>query len=106
MPPRPARLTPHELARTWPDAPADDPVAEVARQFVVNLLAVMGGRSLREIERLTGVERTTLADFLAGRNWPDLATLARLELGLDAELWPRRGGETEGATKDAGIRRP
>lgn len=87
------RLLPVELAgEPWPDAPATDPLAEVARQFVVNVRAAMDGRSVRSVATQVGIGNVTLLTVLAGKAWPDLATIARLEAGLDAELWPGRNG--------------
>ncbi len=74
----------------WPDVPAADPLAEVARQFVLNLRDAMNGRSIRAVAAEVGMGNVTLLTVLAGKAWPDLATIARLEAGLDAELWPKR----------------
>jgi hypothetical protein len=88
---RPARLKPVQLAEApWPERPASDPFAEVARQFVVNVRAAMGDRSIRSVAADAGIGSVTLGSVLAGNAWPDLATIARLEAGLNAELWPRR----------------
>lgn len=48
----------------------------------------MDGRSAREVARLTGVDYTTVSAILNGTTWPDLRTIARLEHGLQADLWP------------------
>jgi len=90
MSPRPARVTPHELCVLWPTMPSDDPVAEVARQLALNLERAIGGRSVREVARITGVDRATVGAVLNGLSWPDIVTLAKLESGLDASLWPAR----------------
>jgi transcriptional regulator with XRE-family HTH domain len=75
----------------------DDPVAEVARLLALRLGRALGGRSLREAGRVTGVDHTTVGDILAGRVWADIATLARLEAGLGADLWPGQGrGKAKG----------
>lgn len=74
----------------WPETPSTDPVAEVARRFARNVRAEMRGRSLREVAADAGIGHVTLQRVLTGQVWPDLATIARLETGLDAELWPRR----------------
>jgi hypothetical protein len=88
--PRPARAAPCTYSRDWPDVACDDPVAEVARLLAVRLRDALAGRSLREAGKLTGVDHTTIGDVLAGRVWPDIATIARLEAGLGADLWPGR----------------
>lgn len=87
---RTPRQRPFELAPApWPEIPADDAIAEAARTFVVRLRQAMGTQSTRAVATAAGVHHTTLLGVLAGRSWPDLATLARLELALDAELWRR-----------------
>jgi transcriptional regulator with XRE-family HTH domain len=88
MSPRPARVTPHELSLEWPTVPSDDPVAEVARQLAVNLRVAMGERSVREIARITEVDRATIGAVLNGKSWPDIVTLTKLERGLGQQLWP------------------
>ncbi|WJY00885.1 helix-turn-helix transcriptional regulator [Curtobacterium sp. 458] len=79
----PVELTP----APWPDAPSEDPSAEVARQFVVRLREAMGSRSLRSVAEQVGIHNVTLMKILHGRAWPDLATISRLEIGLNAELY-------------------
>jgi hypothetical protein len=86
--PRPQRLSPRELSPDWPTAPSDDPAGEVARRFVQNVDAAIAGKSQRAVTELTGVEHSTLSRVLSGQVWPDLATIARLELGLKTSLWP------------------
>jgi transcriptional regulator with XRE-family HTH domain len=44
--------------------------------------------SLREAARRTGVDRATISRTLEGETIADLATLALLEQGLHARLWP------------------
>jgi lambda repressor-like predicted transcriptional regulator len=88
---RTPRERPAELAdEPWPDVASSDALAEVARQFVVRLRASMGNRSVRSICVQAGLHHQTLLNVLAGRVWPDLATIARLEMALDADLWPGR----------------
>lgn len=55
----------------------------------MRLRIAIGERSNRAIAAEAGIDHVTLANILAGRSWPDLLTLARLENGLDAELWRR-----------------
>lgn len=88
--PRPRREPPRAFTESWPGEPCTDPVAEVARRFAVGLTEALGGRSLRSVRDVTGVEHTTLSGILSGQTWPDLATIARLERGLAADLWPGR----------------
>ena len=89
---RTERLTPAQLAPApWPTVASPDPVGEVARQFVINLRAAIDGASIRSVSATANLHHTTLLGILEGRTWPDLETIAKIELGLDAEVWPRRG---------------
>lgn len=85
---RPVRLTPRALCADWPRVTSTDVVGEVARKFAVNVLAAIGERSLRDIEMVTGVDHSAIAKVLAGESWPDLATIAKLEIGMNVRLWP------------------
>lgn len=87
---RPSRQPPRDTSPAWPDSPCVDPTAEVARLLTINLRRSLNGRSLRTARELTGVDHTTVAAVLNGTTWPDLATIARLEAGLNANLWPGR----------------
>ncbi|PWB97818.1 helix-turn-helix domain-containing protein [Salinibacterium hongtaonis] len=87
---RPARLTPRELIPGWPDVESIEPIGEVARLFALNLRGAIGSKSLREAAAATGVDHSTILAILQGRAWPDLFTLAKLEHGLQADLWPGR----------------
>jgi len=97
---RPRRLPPraHVTSGYWPLAQLDgDAAAEAAQEFVVRLAAATEELSLRGVERLTGVDHTTVSRVLSGDTWPDMATVAHLENGLGADLWPGRMlPETEG----------
>jgi transcriptional regulator with XRE-family HTH domain len=79
-----------ELTESWPIAVSDDPIGEVARLFARNVRAGIGEKSIRSVATASGLSHVTLLAILEGRVWPDLATIARLERGLDAELWPGR----------------
>ncbi|PZF10003.1 hypothetical protein DEJ25_13600 [Curtobacterium sp. MCPF17_011] len=59
----------------------------MARQFVLNLHDAMGGRTLRDVAAQVGIHHVTLLKILHGRAWPDLATVSRLEIGLNADLY-------------------
>lgn len=87
---RPTRSKPRELSDNWPEAECADPVAEVARQFAVTLREAIGTQSLRSVGAQTGVDHATISGIIGGRTWPDLATIARLEIGLRTDLWPTR----------------
>jgi transcriptional regulator with XRE-family HTH domain len=63
----------------------------------LGLEAALENRSQREIARITGVDRATIGTVLAGTSWPDLATIAKLEIGLGRRLWPAVEGVPEWA---------
>jgi hypothetical protein len=86
--PRTTRLKPNELVPAWPDGPARDPVGEVARVFAANLRSAIGERSIRRAAEACDMNHATLIGILEGRAWPDMETIAKLERGLDAALWP------------------
>ncbi|KQO97497.1 hypothetical protein ASF30_13780 [Leifsonia sp. Leaf264] len=62
----------------------------MARQFVGRLRAAVGDRSIRSVAAASGLNHATLAAVLNGSTWPDAETVAKLELGLQADLWPGR----------------
>jgi hypothetical protein len=88
---RSVRLKPRELAPDWPDRPATDPIGEVARLFAGNLRRAIGSQSIRSVAEACGMNHATLIGILDGRAWPDMETIAKLERGLDAALWPAHG---------------
>jgi transcriptional regulator with XRE-family HTH domain len=75
--------------------PSVDPTAEVARQLAENLRLAIGERSVRSVARDADVDHATIAAILRGRTWPDLYTIAKLERGLGADLWPGRLGSAD-----------
>lgn len=86
---RPARELPVALCPApWPEQPSEDSYAEKARRLVLNLRAAMNGRSLRAVAADVGLGHVTLQRVLTGQAWPDTQTIAKLEEGLDAALWP------------------
>lgn len=90
---RPSRPSPraHVVSGEWPEAKLDgDPAAEVAQRLAARLKAAAGEMSLREVEAATGADHDTIARVLRGDTWPDIATVAHLEHGLSADLWPGR----------------
>ncbi|WIB67440.1 helix-turn-helix transcriptional regulator [Curtobacterium sp. MCBD17_035] len=52
--------------------------------------AALEGRSIRAVAQAAGVSHVTLINVLSGRAWPDLTTIAKLELALEVDLWPGR----------------
>lgn len=70
----------------WPHVASTDPLAETARHFVLRLQQAMGSRSVRSVATEAGISHVTLLRVIGGRVWPDLATITRLEITLDADL--------------------
>ena len=88
---RTVRKKPVELAPTpWPDIECPNAAGEAARQFTRNLRTAIGGASLRSAAASADINHATLMKILAGETWPDLETIAKLESGLKADLWPGR----------------
>ncbi|WP_338897766.1 helix-turn-helix transcriptional regulator [Streptomyces sp. TG1A-60] len=91
------RRPPRELAgdpETWPHAQLSDPGAAVIQAIARALANALQAqkRSLRQTATGAGVNRQAIADLLAGRCWPDVATVARLENFLAVPLYPPRNG--------------
>ncbi|NVK80077.1 helix-turn-helix transcriptional regulator [Streptomyces morookaense] len=74
----------------WPEAPSPDAGAETVRQIARRLARAMRDRglSLRAVAVGSGVNRQAIADLLAGKSWPDVATVARLAAFTGLPLWP------------------
>lgn len=86
--------SPRELAgdlEPWTAQPLTDPGAEAVRQIARCLQGVLDERklSLRAAAAGSGVNRQAIADLLAGRSWPDVATVARLAAFTGTTLWPQ-----------------
>lgn len=86
--------SPRELTdnpEAWPEQPSPDPGAEAVRQIARALTRALAdqGLSLRATATGSGVNRQAIADLLAGRSWPDVATVARLTAFIGRPLWPR-----------------
>ncbi|MCX5211154.1 helix-turn-helix domain-containing protein [Kitasatospora sp. NBC_00240] len=78
----------------WPHLASADVGAEAVREVSRRLADALAeqGTSLRQTAAASGVNRQAIADLLAGRSWPDIATVARLEHFLAVPLYPHRGG--------------
>ncbi|MFJ7910061.1 helix-turn-helix domain-containing protein [Kitasatospora sp. NPDC096204] len=87
----PRELT--EDPEAWPRLACGDVGAEVVREISRRLAEALAakGTSLRQAASGSGVNRQAIADLLAGRSWPDVATVARLENFLAVPLYPHRG---------------
>lgn len=74
----------------WPERASEDAAVEAVRVISWRLAAVLGegGLSLRAVAVGSGVNRQAIANLLAGRSWPDVATVARLSDFTGADLWP------------------
>lgn len=79
---RPLDLVPEP----WPDVPSGDPLGEIGRTFVLNLREAMEGRSVRSVAAVAGLQHATLDKILAGRAWPDLAAIGRLQIALGVQF--------------------
>jgi hypothetical protein len=58
-------------------------------------LDVIGDRSIRSVADDAGLSHGTLDAIVAGRVWPDLATIGKLELSTGAVLHSHLGGSRE-----------
>lgn len=67
---RTPREKPNQLTASWPDVASPDPVGEVARQFVLNLVRAVGERGIRSVARDGGVDEGDFRHVLAGDSWP------------------------------------
>ena len=79
---------PAESSESWPHASASSEDAEVARLIVLNLMAAVKGRGLRGVAREAGIDEKTLRQLIAGASYPDVRTVARLEVALQVALYP------------------
>ena len=47
----------------------------------------IGGGSIRYIAKTAGLSPQTVLNILNGKTWPDLRTIAKLEIALNTRLW-------------------
>ncbi|MFJ7421742.1 helix-turn-helix domain-containing protein [Streptomyces uncialis] len=85
--------SPRELTgnpEAWPERPSSDVAAEAVRHIARTLSQTLADQnlSLRAAAAGSGVNRQAIADLLAGRSWPDVATVARLAHFTGTDLWP------------------
>lgn len=86
--PRTARALPVDGAPApWPTVASTDRLTEIDRLFVLRLRAAIGDHSIRSVAAAAGLSHVTLLNVLAGRAWPDLATIGKLELALNTDLY-------------------
>lgn len=64
--------------------------ARYAQVLARNLRSAIAEQCLtqEEVCRRTGLDRSTLWAILAGKRWPDIVTISKLEWGLRRRLWP------------------
>lgn len=84
---RPPSHSPAERATNWPEQASSDPGVEAARLFVLALRSAIGDRSIRSVARLAGLDEGTVRRTLSGQTWPDIRTIALLELALGVPLY-------------------
>lgn len=82
---------------------ADHHAAAVAQMVAQRLAEAMAGRgmSANRLARLSGVNRQTVANVLAGTVWPDLMTIANLEKHLGWRLWPTESDSLASAESES-----
>lgn len=74
----------------WPHGrltPAAPKEAHLVQELVKRLQDAVAGRSLEEIEHLSGVNKTSISRLLRGESWGTLPVIARLEQVLHTDLW-------------------
>ena len=86
---RTARAAPRDTCKGWPNRVCKDPIVETARQLALRLSAITQELGTREVARRAGVDVSVVSRIISGHSWPDTVTLARLERGLQVDLWPR-----------------
>jgi transcriptional regulator with XRE-family HTH domain len=65
------------------------PVAvRYARDISLRLERALDGKVIAQVARDADVVRSTLYDIMSGRSWPDVVSLAKLEVYLGIRLWP------------------
>lgn len=57
--------------------------------------------SANRLAHLSGVNRQTIANALAGTVWPDLMTIANLEKHLGWRLWPTEHDSLTGVKNES-----
>ena len=76
---------PFVTATLQPDAPTAHHVGQIIARRLCDALV---GVNRSELERQTGVYRTTLKRIIDGQSLPDVGTIAKLEQYLQVQLWP------------------
>lgn len=92
---RPVDLAPSPWPWPWPSSRSDDALGEYARLWVLRLIDVVGDRSIRSVAEGADSHHSTLDGIIAGRVWPNLATIAKLELSLGVVLHSQLSAASE-----------
>ena len=74
----------------WPHGrltPAAPKEARLVQELVKRLQDAIAGRSLEEVEALSGVNKSSISRLLRGESWTTLPVIARLEHALGKDLW-------------------
>ena len=74
----------------WPEGPleADAPREARLAQGIASKLEQRGARGeVNKIAQRCGLTRQTIYNVLDGNTWPDLVTIARLEVHFGVRLW-------------------
>ena len=77
----------------WPDGEFREDTPDTvayAVEIAQALDRALRGKSKSTVASDAQVQRTVVYRILDGASWPDTLSIAKLELTLDANLWPRR----------------
>ena len=75
---------------TWPEGRLADEApgeARLVQELVKRLKAAMDGKGLKKIEKLSGVNKSSISRLLRGETWGTLPVIAGLEKALGEDLW-------------------
>lgn len=81
----------HVAEGQWPDGELSEVIpARYAQVLARNIRLAIDSHGLtqEEVCQRSGLDRSTLWAILAGRRWPDIISISRLEWGLGRRLWP------------------
>lgn len=81
----------YAVSGQWPDCDlADDAPLGVRYALVISrmLREAVDDRNVVEVAEKAALARSTIYDIIAGRTFPDVVSLAKLEWALETRLWP------------------
>lgn len=70
-----------------PYRPETPPEVFLAAGLAARLHTKIGDESVRYVAKKAGLSPQTILNILSGRSWPDLRTVAKLEVSLNTRLW-------------------